>query len=664
MSVPSPDSTWQLLRRVGLAVVSSGASPRRIAVVASGSIAAGALSGLVPAFVGLGVAGLGGSGAPAVGIVAPLGRVLAGRPAALWIACALALVTATVMASLFAARAASHLTADVTAQLRVAMTRAAIGTSPRELEAAAGAMGGPAPPPGMPRPAPGPGPAPPGVKPPGPPGTAGPGAPTGRGPDIVKIGILRDSQGAAELVVAALTNLPQSLAALVAIAVDVSSSGSWLAFVLGIGIFGVSRLLSMRASRRVGAASADVARSDATVLGEIGEKLTHLEDLRLLGARPAAVREVERAAGDAARARRGLAEAMALAGQTAGLVTALAPLVVLMTLSVSHATVAPSEVARLLVAVPLLVGRLGAVDALRVAAIEKRPVLAGVVAILALPPAPAPAATTFGLDAVDGSAIEIQDVSFRPPGAARSLLDHVSASIPAGGVVGVCGTSGGGKSTLLRILLRLDEPTSGAVRVGGKPLAELDPDALPRLFAVATQGSRLLQRSVLENVALGRVAAEGGEDPQVHEAHARRALEVAQIPDLASEDGLARKFVRAPPSLSGGEERRVVVARAVAQSARVLVLDEPEAGLPRATARAMFEALCEARDGRTIVVVTHVPQLLPGATLVVLDHGKVVGVGTHAELSETCAVYAKLYVEPAERAAGDTSTTEPPGPAS
>jgi ATP-binding cassette subfamily B protein len=460
----------------------------------------------------------------------------------------------------------------------------------------------------------------------------------------VKIAILRDSQGAAELLVAVLTNLPQAIAALVAIGLDVSASGSGLAFVLGVAIFFLSRLLSLRASRRVGGASAAVARSDAGVLAEIGEKLGHLEDLRLLGARSAGLAEVAGAANEAARARRALAEAMAVAGQSAGIVTALAPLVVLMTLAVSHAEVAPTEVARLLVAVPLLVGRLGAVDAIRVAVVEKRPVLAGVMAILELPPSPSRAPVTFGLGEVDGAELGIESVTFQPPGAPRSLLDHVTLTFPSGAFVGVCGTSGGGKSTLLRLLLRLDEPTSGRVTLGGRPLAELDPEELPALFSVATQGSRLLQRSVEANLALGR----GGADVDARDA-SRRALVAAQIPELSNDDGLARKFVRSPPSLSGGEERRVVVARAIAKPTRAIVLDEPEAGLPRATARAMFEAIAAERGTRSLIVVTHAPDLLPGATLVVLDAGKVVGQGSHAELLATCPVYAKLY-------GGDRST--------
>ena len=665
MEIAGSETTWSLLRSVAKASLGAGVTKGRLVRVAAGSVAAGALAGLVPAFVGLGVSGLGTQSGPATGLVAPLARALEGRPAWLWIVCALVLVTITVLAALALGRAGSHLSADLTAKLRVVMTHAALSTSPRSLEDVTAAIGGPAPPPGIAKRPLATGTAlgatplgmtPPSATPKGPGGPPANAIGAGKGSDLVKIAILRDSQGAAELLVAVLTNLPQGLTALVAIGVDVSASGSWLAFVLGAAIFFLSRLLSHRASRRVGGASAEVARADAAVLSEIGEKLGHLEDLRLLGARGVALSEVRGAADRAAGARRSLAEAMAVAGQTAGLVTALAPLVVLMTLAVSHAAIAPAEVARLLVAVPLLVGRMGAVDAIRIAIVERRPVLAGVAAILALPPSPRRASTTFRLSDVETNDLAFEAVTFRPPGAARSLLDHVSLTLPRGAVIGICGTSGGGKTTLLRLLLRLDEPSSGRVTIGGRPLDALEPEELPELFAVATQGSRLLQRSVEENLALGR-----RDDGKLRDS-ARRALVASQIPDLATDEGLARKFVRAPPSLSGGEERRVVVARAFGKPTGALVLDEPEAGLPRATARAMLEALAAGRGERTLIVVTHAPELLPDATLIVLDSGKIVGTGTHDELVVSCPTYANLYgARPADDPNPPSDAPAPPG---
>ncbi len=579
------------------------------------SSVAGGLAGFLPAFVAIGVAGLTAGGAPKGGVLGPLADALAGSPPWASVLASLSLLAVAVAAGFVASRTSAHFSSDVSAVLRIAMMRRVLATSPRALDAAGNALA-------LPRP----------------PGAAPPGARMQPGSDAVKLAVLRDGQMASELIVATLTNLPQALFGLIALVVDVAVSGSITAALLGVGIFLFSRLFAGRASKNVARASADLSRADAVAFSEVGEKVAHLDDLRLAGAREAALSEVKAAVELTRDKRRAVARAVAISGQTSSLVATLAPLVVLLSFSLTGQQVSPPEVARLLLALPLIIGRLGAVDALRVATIEKRPVLASVCRVLGLPEYPTRSDKPVRVADLPSLDIRFEHVDFTPPGGKSAILTDVSFSIPFGSVTALAGASGSGKSTILRLLLRLDEPTAGRISVGGSDLCEIEPDDLPLLFGALAQGNKLLARTIEANVTL----ALGERDP----AHARSvALEMlahAQLGELCNEAGLARRFVAAPANLSGGEQRRVLLARALAQPARVLVLDEPEAGLPKATVRAMFEALLASKGERSVVVVTHAPGSLRAEQTVVLAAGRVVDIGTHRELSERCAVYRNI----------------------
>jgi ABC-type transport system involved in cytochrome bd biosynthesis fused ATPase/permease subunit len=147
---------------------------------------------------------------------------------------------------------------------------------------------------------------------------------------------------------------------------------------------------------------------------------------------------------------------------------------------------------------------------------------------------------------------------------------------------------------------------------------------------------------VRENVLLHALGRGDDVDSDAARAAAKAALERAQIPGLATAEGLEKRFVAVPPNLSGGEQKRVLVARALATEAPIVVLDEPEAGLPDETAKQLFDAVLAARDGRTVVVVTHAPALLPSDFNVLFHGGKLVDQGPHAELLERSPLYAKL----------------------
>jgi ATP-binding cassette subfamily B protein len=193
-----------------------------------------------------------------------------------------------------------------------------------------------------------------------------------------------------------------------------------------------------------------------------------------------------------------------------------------------------------------------------VATIEKRPVLASVCRVLGLPEYPTRSDKPVRVADLPSLDIRFEHVDFTPPGGKSAILTDVSFSIPFGSVTALAGASGSGKSTILRLLLRLDEPTAGRISVGGSDLCEIEPDDLPLLFGALAQGNKLLARTIEANVTL----ALGERDP----AHARSvALEMlahAQLGELCNEAGLARRFVAAPANLSGGEQRSALGPRA------------------------------------------------------------------------------------------------------
>lgn len=617
---PGVAASWRLIREVVGTLAREDDQKqfgkRALRTTIIGSVA-GAFSGLIPAFVALGIEGIAPSGGPPVGPLKGIATLLHGAAAWAWIVTSLGFVVLAVGSSFIASRASASFSASATATLRIAMMKRVLASSPRSLDIAGQEIIGATRPAGNKGPAPRPAP----------------------GAEAVKLAVLRDGQMASELIVAAISNLPQTLFGLITLIFDVSATGSALAAVLGVAVFLFSRIFASRASARVSAATAELNRSDTLAFAEIGEKISHLEDLRLAGARDAALGEVRAAVDATADKRRLVARASAISSQTASLVATLAPLVVLLSLAAAGRTVSPPEVARLLLALPLIIARLGAVDALRIAAVEKRPVLVSVKTVLALPAHPSRVDHPVPIGSVEVPEIVFEDVSFKPPGQDRTILQNVSFRVPHGSVVGLCGSSGSGKSTILRLLLRMDDPSAGRIVVGGVDLKTLDPAGLHLLFGALAQGGKLLPRSIEENVMLA--TTHPGREL------ARRSLGIAQISELASDEGLARRFTPAPANLSGGEQRRVLLARAVASEARVLVLDEPEAGLPKATARAMFEAVLAQLEGRSAVIVTHAPSVLRSTFNVVLEGGRLVDSGTHDELLARCELYRTITAETA-----------------
>ena len=196
-------------------------------------------------------------------------------------------------------------------------------------------------------------------------------------------------------------------------------------------------------------------------------------------------------------------------------------------------------------------------------------------------------------------AVVFEDVSLRYDEAAPWALTQVNLTLAPGARVALVGASGAGKSSLVAALLKLYPLQHGRILFGGQPLESLHGDELRRHIAVIAQHSVLFNQSLLENLLLAA--------PHAAAAQIERAVSLAQLDGFVASlpDGYDTQLGEAGALVSGGEARRIAIARALLQDAPVLVLDEPTEGLDAVTARDLYTALDAAANGRTLLLITH-----------------------------------------------------------
>jgi ATP-binding cassette subfamily B protein len=250
---------------------------------------------------------------------------------------------------------------------------------------------------------------------------------------------------------------------------------------------------------------------------------------------------------------------------------------------------------------------------------------------IAAPPSPVP------LPSPGRGAIRFERVSFSYPDAGeRSALRDFSLDVRPGETVALVGPSGAGKSTVFRLLLRFYDPSAGAVYLDDVEARAADPRAWRERFSYVSQDAHLFSGSAADNIRLGR---EDASDADVERA-ARRA-EAWSF--LAVRGGIDAPVGDRGRALSGGERQRLALARALAREAPVLLLDEATSALDAQNERLVQLALAEARKGRTTLVIAHrLATVLAADRIVVMDQGRVVEQGAHAELVARGGLYAQL----------------------
>ncbi len=258
--------------------------------------------------------------------------------------------------------------------------------------------------------------------------------------------------------------------------------------------------------------------------------------------------------------------------------------------------------------------------------------------------------------AARGASVELDRVTFRYPrsdevslaslesvaavrkDATSDTLHDVSFTVPAGAMVALVGPSGAGKTTVSQLVSRMYDPTSGAVRIAGADLRDVTFASLRATVGVVSQEAHLFHDTVAENLRFAR--------PEASDAELERALRQARIWDLVSRlpEGLETVVGDRGYRLSGGERQRLAIARLLLKAPDVVVLDEATAHLDSESEAAVQAALDEALSGRTSLVIAHRLSTVRGADLiVVLDDGRVVEHGTHADLLTAGGLYAELY---------------------
>lgn len=234
------------------------------------------------------------------------------------------------------------------------------------------------------------------------------------------------------------------------------------------------------------------------------------------------------------------------------------------------------------------------------------------------------------------AAVEFDHVSATYAGSKEKSLDSLTLSISRGSTIGIIGATGSGKTTLINLIPRFYDVSEGSLKVNGTDVRNYNVDELRKLIGVVPQKAALVSGTVRDNVKWGK--------PDATDEEIIKALKTAQALDFVNEkDGLDSKILQGGKNLSGGQIQRLTIARALVRKPEILILDDSSSALDFATDAALRRAIKADADNMTVFIVSQRFSTIKNADMIiVLDDGKVCGIGKHDELFENCEEYKEI----------------------
>ena len=241
-----------------------------------------------------------------------------------------------------------------------------------------------------------------------------------------------------------------------------------------------------------------------------------------------------------------------------------------------------------------------------------------------------------GIKTENDTAVEFDHVSATYAGSNEKSLDSLTLNVPRGSTVGIIGATGSGKTTLINLIPRFYDVSGGSLKVNGTDVRNYNVDELRKLVGVVPQKAALVSGTVRDNMKWGK--------PDATDEEINAALKTAQALDFVDEkEGLDSKILQGGKNLSGGQIQRLTIARALVRKPEILILDDSSSALDFATDAALRRAIKSDTDNMTVFIVSQRFSTIKNADMIiVLDDGRVCGIGKHDELFESCEEYRDI----------------------
>lgn len=244
-------------------------------------------------------------------------------------------------------------------------------------------------------------------------------------------------------------------------------------------------------------------------------------------------------------------------------------------------------------------------------------------------------------------AVAFENVSFAYPKSKAYAAQDLEFSVKKGEMIGIIGGTGSGKSTLVNLIPRFYDVTEGCVKVDGRDVKEYCLETLRKKIGIVPQKAVLFQGSIRDNMKIGN---EDADDEAIMEA-----LKIAQAREVVGEkpEGLDHMISESGKNLSGGQRQRLTIARAIVKKPEILILDDSASALDFATDARLRKAVRGLKDMTVFVVSQRAASVMQADRIIVLEDGRIAGIGTHQELLKTCPVYEEIcYSQLSEKEAG------------